>query len=91
MGINRQVDDQLSNEPEANTGGELVPFPGNTTLDIPPSDVLEGALEQGLEDVIVIGFKEDGALYLASSSGDLLRILGTLNMAKFTYLMSSEG
>lgn len=74
-----------------NGSAEIVPFTGQTSLDLSPSDVLEGALEQGLASVLVIGFLSDGSLYLASSSGDLLEILGTLDMARFTYLMNQEG
>lgn len=78
---------ELPTEPTAN----VIDFPGATSLDIPPQTVLEGALEQDLGEVLVVGFKEDGALYLASTSGDLLHLLGMLDMARFTYLLNQEG
>lgn len=36
--------------------------------DIPPKQVLEGALEAELDTVLIIGKGQDGALYLASST-----------------------
>jgi hypothetical protein len=36
---------------------------------IPPNQVLDYAKEQGLVDVLVLGWDEDGDLYAASSSG----------------------
>ena len=36
---------------------------------IPPDQVLDGAKEQRLVDVLVLGWHEDGDLYAASSSG----------------------
>jgi hypothetical protein len=36
---------------------------------IPPNDVLDGAKEQELVEVLVLGWYENGQLYSASSSG----------------------
>jgi hypothetical protein len=72
---------------EDNNLDNVVPFTGSTFLDLPAEDVLEGALEAGLDLAIVIGFKQDGSLYCASTTGSLLEILGTLDMARFQYLV----
>ena len=69
----------------------IVAFTGSTSLDIPPKKVLEAALSEDLEWAVVIGFREDGSLYLASSTGDLLEILGSLDLAKWSYLSNQEG
>jgi hypothetical protein len=75
---------------EDNNLDNVVPFTGSTFLDLPAEDVLEGALEAGLDLAIVIGFKQDGSLYCASTTGSLLEILGTLDMARFSYLFNQE-
>lgn len=49
--------------------GEVINLPGTTTLDIPPDRVLENAPK--LSACMVIGTTEDGALYVASSKGDV--------------------
>jgi hypothetical protein len=75
---------------EDNNLDNVVPFTGSTFLDLPAEDVLEGALEAGLDLAIVIGFKQDGSLYCASTTGSLLEILGTLDMARFHWLLGQQ-
>ena len=49
---------------------KVVKFPGGTTLGIPIENVLEGAKQAGLSDIIVVGWDENGDLYGASSFSD---------------------
>ncbi len=60
----------------------VVPFNGDTTLDLNPEMVLEEAKKQDLEKALVIGYVADGSLYFASSSGDLHLALWILEQAK---------
>jgi hypothetical protein len=48
---------------------KVILFPGETTLDIPPDRVLDGALGK-LDTVLVIGKDLDGGLYLAASTNN---------------------
>lgn len=55
--------------------GNVVKLHTITTVDTTPESVLNGALEAGLGEVFVLGWKEDGTLYAAGSTsriGDLL-------------------
>jgi hypothetical protein len=64
----------------------IVDFPGGTLLDIPVDKVLEGAKDASLEQVVVVGVKEDGSTYLAFSTSDLYQILWFLENAKMDVL-----
>jgi len=46
-----------------------------TTLPIPVSRVLQGALEKNLDMVVVLGYEQDGTPYAAASTGDGREIL----------------
>ena len=59
----------------------VVYLPCETTLDIPPDRVLEGANDK-LESVVVIGNDKDGNLYFASSMGDNAHTLWIMEQAK---------
>lgn len=57
---------------------EVVDFPGVSKLDIPPEKILAAANEETFDEVVVIGFTEDGDFYFASSranGGDVLWVL----------------
>ncbi len=41
-----------------------------TTLPLPSERVLRGAIENEVEDVIVLGYAKDGAFYFASAPTD---------------------
>ena len=58
----------------------VVYLPCETTLDIPPDRVLEGAIGQ-TEQVVVIGV-DNGKLYFASSYGDVTKTLWLLKKAE---------
>lgn len=49
--------------------GDVVRANFNTTLDIEPNLILEGAHEADLADIVVIGWDKQGGFYLAASSG----------------------
>lgn len=61
---------------------EVVTFPGETTIDLPPERVLSAALESELSSVAVIGYKEDGELYLASSNAHAPDVVMMLELCK---------
>jgi hypothetical protein len=46
-----------------------------TKLDVPVEKVLGGTQEAELHEVLVLGRKEDGELYAASSTGDMGKLL----------------
>ena len=61
----------------------VVPFTGTTTLPIPVNEILEAALEKGLEEVLIIGKFEDGENYVAYSGNKKKDILWLLECTKF--------
>lgn len=48
---------------------DTINFEGVTYGRVPPENVLDGAKEEGLSDVIVIGYTADDEEYFASSMG----------------------
>lgn len=58
-----------------------------TTLDIPPQNVIDGASKAELETVVVVGVQEDGSLYLASSTGHNGEIMWLFECAKHQLMM----
>jgi hypothetical protein len=68
----------------------IIDFPGSTLLDIPVEKVLEGAIDASLDQVVVVGVKEDGSTYLAFSTSDLYQILWFLENAKMDVLMMAR-
>jgi hypothetical protein len=73
------------------TDDNIIKFPGNTTVDLDPVDVLSAAIEADLEEVIVIGFPKGALvidpLYIAGSTCDLGIINLLIDMAKTTCLI----
>jgi hypothetical protein len=61
---------------------EIIDFPGETRLDLDPEKVLDAAHGKGFESVTIIGWKEDGEMYLAGSAGDVLQTIASLDIAK---------
>lgn len=49
---------------------EIYDFTGVTTLDVPAERVLAAALGNDLQSVVVMGYREDGSEYFASSMAD---------------------
>ncbi len=60
----------------------VVDFPGETRLNIPAEKILETAQLCELESVIVVGWKDDGDMYLSSSSSNVLEAIATLDVAR---------
>lgn len=57
-------------------------FTGETYLDIPSDRILKSAIDENIENVIVLGRDPEGRLYFAASSGDVAEILLMLEVAK---------
>jgi len=53
----------------------VVHFTGATKLDIPALTVLQAAIDNDLEDVVIIGYRKDGEGYYASSMADGAQVL----------------
>lgn len=68
--------------------GDVVQFPGQTCLDVEPDLVIDGAKGK-LKEVVVIGFENDGAFYLAASSGDVMKANWLIDLAKNILLNAS--
>ena len=60
---------------------DILTFTGYTKLDIPADDVLNGALGE-LSEVLVVGHTKDGNFYIASSTADGPSILWLIENAK---------
>jgi hypothetical protein len=58
----------------------VVPFIAPSIMDVPPNDVLSGAMDK-FEEVVVIGRLDDGSVYYASSSGYLPNVMWLLQRA----------
>ena len=61
--------------------GNVVEFPGLTTVDIPPDAVLSGAMGK-MEYVLLVGIDADGDLYIASSESGAAKANYYLDLAK---------
>lgn len=60
----------------------VVEFGGVTRLDIPADRILAAAQDTALTDVLVIGYRDDGSFYFASSVADGGDALWLLELAK---------
>lgn len=60
----------------------VVPFTGETRLDMDPQRVISAAYEAGLTSVVIVGFDADGNEYFGSSDADGGAILWHLERAK---------
>lgn len=62
---------------------KVIKFTGETLMSASPRQVLEGALEEGLESVFVVGMKKGAdSFFCASSIGDVAEANLLLDMAK---------
>jgi hypothetical protein len=61
-------------------------FPGTTRNPTPVPKILASAAGQRLQSVIVIGWKEDGEIYFASSDSDGAEVLWLMENAKLELL-----
>jgi hypothetical protein len=69
---------------------DIVDLPLITKLDIDPQRVLTKALEQGMTDVIIIGYDSEGVEYFASSMADGGHALWHLERAKLKLLREAD-
>lgn len=60
----------------------VIPLGNVTSLDLPADRVLEQAMGQGLEGVVLLGFDGDGDFYVKSSYADGGTVLWLMEMAK---------
>lgn len=62
----------------------------DTRIDLPPDRILTAALGQIDACAIVLGLREDGATYMAFSTGDAAQIVFMLDRAKMDIMKSFE-
>ena len=74
----------MTDEPTSNN---IVRFTGLTKLDLEPDTILQKAIGE-LKEVLIIGTTKDGNQYLASSSADAKNMLWHLETAKFMIMES---
>ena len=68
----------------------VVDLPVITTLDIPSERVLNSASKRGMDDVVVIGYDNDGEFYFASNKADRGTVIWLLELAKKKLLELDE-
>ena len=61
---------------------EIIEFTGNTLLDIECRKVVESLIDIEFESILVIGFKEDRELFVASHTSDIGALLLMMEYAK---------
>lgn len=64
---------------------EVIKFPGSTTLDIPPDNVLDGAKGE-LKTAIVMGYDKEKRIWLSASTADKATLLLLIEQIKFKLL-----
>lgn len=67
----------------------VVDLPVVTTLDLNPDRVLNAAIGQ-LEEVVIVGFDKDGNEYFASSKADSGNVIYHLERAKYKLLKMAD-
>lgn len=63
--------------------GNVIQFCGTTTVDIEAEKVLDGALNHGLDSVLVLGMDRDGEFYAASTTSDPQHLLWLMEKMRF--------
>lgn len=61
-----------------------------TTLDLPPKLVVEGALKEDFEDVVIMGLLENGEAYYATNIANVGNVLLILERFKLAILEEDE-
>lgn len=64
---------------------KVIPLNNVTRLDLPPNRILEGALDE-LEDVVLMGHDKEGNFYFASSIADGGSVLWLMENLKLKLL-----
>ena len=70
--------------------GTVTPIGGVTLLDLSVDMVLDGAKKGGLDGVVILGYREDGEHYFASTYADGGTVLWLLEMCKKQLLEVGE-
>lgn len=70
--------------------GDVVASNIVTTLPVPVQNVLQGALDAGLTDVVVCGFDADGNDFFASSNADAGVVNWYLDRAKWRLMQKCD-
>ena len=70
--------------------GDVIKFNGKTKLDLPANDVLNGAIDK-LETAVIVGFDEDGDLYIASTMSSIPEMLWHLKCLEIHLNSHIEG
>lgn len=60
----------------------IIDLPVTTTLDLPPEKIITRAEQESFENVIIIGWLDDGSFYFSSSAADGGDVLYLLELAK---------
>lgn len=68
---------------------DVIDFTGSTTLDIDPDRILQSAIGQ-MDQVVLIGWDKDGQEYFASSVSDGGTVLWHLERAKLKLLRKGD-
>lgn len=68
----------------------VIPFSGETRLDIDPDQILDQAKDK-LSSVVVVGETKNGEFYLASSKADEPGALYLLEMGKYKLMRMCNG
>ena len=76
----------LADELENDMSATVTILPCETTLDIPMDRVLEAAIGVGIEQGMVIGWNEEGLLYMASTTSNVPEMIFLLEKAKLQLL-----
>lgn len=70
--------------------GEVVAGNFITTLPIPPEKVLQAAIDRGLQEVVVVGFDNDGEFYFAGSDAGTPVNLHMLMKASYELMKTGD-
>ncbi len=61
----------------------IIQFTGDSRLDIEADKVIESSLGQGINQVLIIGYTDNGEDYTASSTSDVKELLFMIEKFKF--------
>jgi hypothetical protein len=67
---------------------DVVDFPGITKLRTPINTILATAAGAKLQDIVIVGWREDGDMYFASSDPDGAQVLWLLRQAEHELIAS---
>lgn len=71
--------------------GDIINLPTETTLDIPADKVIAAVAKHELVEVVVVGWRPDGDLFVAASSASGATSLWLLERAKQRIMEQPDG